>query len=98
MQTGTETLRTTTRAAANDGKGLAGWLITLYRSRSWSGTRVPPQMELIETLQLGTKRQLMLVVCDGQRYLVGVGAESVDAIVPLCGAAPAPHASTGGYL
>ncbi len=98
MQTGTETLRTTTRAAVSDGKGLAGWLIRLYRSRNWSGTRVPAQMELVETLPLGTKRQLMLVVCDGQRYLVGVGAESVDAIVPLCGTAPAPNASTGGYL
>ena len=29
------------------------------------------RMELLETLQLGGRRQLMLVVCDGQRFLVG---------------------------
>jgi hypothetical protein len=27
-------------------------------------------MELVETLNLGSKRQLLLIVCDGQRILV----------------------------
>jgi flagellar biogenesis protein FliO len=41
------------------------------------GTRT---MELVETLNLGGKRQLMLVVCDGKRYLIGAGGDSVTSI------------------
>lgn len=93
MQTRTETLRTTPQAAANDSKGFAGWLIQVYRRHIGSGARVPAQMELVETLSLGTKRQLMLVLCDGERYLVGGGPESVDSIVPLRRAVTASHAS-----
>lgn len=37
-------------------------------------------MELVETLNLGGKRQLMLVECDGQRYLIGVGGDGVHSI------------------
>jgi flagellar biogenesis protein FliO len=40
-------------------------------------------MELIETLQLGGKRQLMLVVCDGRRILVGAGGDGVQAVVEM---------------
>jgi hypothetical protein len=40
-------------------------------------------MELIETLQLGGKRQLLLVSCDGQRYLVGAGSDSVHSIAEI---------------
>lgn len=58
--------------------GLAG----LGRRRS------PRRMELIETLALGGKRQLMFVVCDGRSFLVGAGGEGVQAIAEmgvLCG-------------
>lgn len=41
------------------------------------------RMELVETLQLGGKRQLMLVVCEGQRYLVGAGGDSVHSITEV---------------
>ena len=97
MQIGTETLSTTKLIPDHNVKGLAGWLIRMLRMGSWSGRKAPAQMELVETLQLGMKRQLMLVVCDGQRYLVGGGPESVDAIVPLCGTASALDTSIGGY-
>jgi hypothetical protein len=40
-------------------------------------------MELVEVLALGGKRQLLLVVCDGQRYLVGAGGDGVQTIVPM---------------
>jgi len=40
-------------------------------------------MELVEMLQLGGRRQLMLVVCDGQRYLVGAGGDSVQSIAEM---------------
>jgi flagellar biogenesis protein FliO len=41
------------------------------------------RMELIETLNLGGKRQLMLVVCDGERFLIGSGGDSVQSIERL---------------
>jgi hypothetical protein len=37
----------------------------------------------VETLQLGGKRQLMLVTCAGESFLVGGGMESVETIVRL---------------
>jgi flagellar biogenesis protein FliO len=45
--------------------------------------RAKRRMELVEMLQLGGKRQLMLVVCDGQRYLVGAGGDSVQSIAEM---------------
>jgi hypothetical protein len=59
------------------------------------------RMELIETLSLGGKRQLMLVVCDGRRVLVGAGGDSIQSLLALselsgvAGAAAAGAAS--GY-
>lgn len=43
----------------------------------------PRRMELVETLNLGGKRQLMLVLCEGQRFLVGAGAEEVQSIINI---------------
>lgn len=44
-------------------------------------------MELVETLPLGGKRQLMLVLCDGQRVLVGAGSDGVHSITEMKGPA-----------
>lgn len=66
--------------------GLAGWLLARSRRFFRSGTgcsRSAPRMELVETLQLGGKRQLMLVACEGRRYLVGAGGESVHSIAEM---------------
>lgn len=41
------------------------------------------RLELLETLQLGGKRQLMLVRCDGQSFLVGTGSDSVHTVVEV---------------
>lgn len=75
-----------TVAAGSDVRigGVAGWAIAaLQRGRkNMLARRREKQMELVETLSLGGKRQLALVVCEGRRFLVGMGAESVDAIVP----------------
>ena len=38
-------------------------------------------MRVVETLALGGRRHLTLVVCGTERFLVGGSAESVDAIV-----------------
>ncbi|MHB1023757.1 MAG: flagellar biosynthetic protein FliO [Acidobacteriaceae bacterium] len=54
------------------------------------------QMSLVETLSLGGKRQLMLVECAGQCYLVGC-ANEVQMIVPVLPQAGsyAAHESAG---
>jgi flagellar biogenesis protein FliO len=65
--------------------GLAGWVLRLVRG--WQGRRQlqREQLRLVETLSLGGKRQLMLVTCAGERFLVGGGPESVETIVRLKG-------------
>ncbi len=65
--------------------GLAGWMMGALQGRvrlKWRGgprARVQ-QMQLIETLSLGGKRQVMLVDCEGERFLVGCGGETVTSI------------------
>lgn len=68
--------------------GLAGWMVGALQGRvriKWRGgsrARVQ-QMQLIETLSLGGKRQVMLVACEGERYLVGCGADTVTSIAKV---------------
>lgn len=61
--------------------GLPGWVSRWLRV--WRIQRRPAsrQLRLVETLPLGGKRHLMLVVCAGERFLVGGGADSVQTIV-----------------
>jgi hypothetical protein len=49
----------------------------------WAGTRrsAKRHMRLIETLPLGPKKQLLLVSCDGERFLIGTGTDSVQSIL-----------------
>jgi hypothetical protein len=73
--------------------GLAGWLLVWLRvpvrerlarlAARLGQEQAAPRMELVEVLALGGKRQLMLVVCDGHRYLVGAGGDGVETIVPM---------------
>jgi flagellar biogenesis protein FliO len=69
------------RKTAVEGLGLVEWALRMLRG--WRGQNVGQgrQMQLVETLGLGGKRQLMLVSCDGERFLVGGGLESVETIV-----------------
>jgi len=71
-------LLATVRALATRGFGR-------LRGRSRSERR----LQLVETLPLGGKRQLMLIVCDGQHFLVGGGSDTVCTITPIL-----PHAHT----
>ena len=65
--------------------GFAGFVVEmLRRGRVGLGVvRTERSMKLVETLQLGGKRQLMLVSCGAQQYLVGAGADGVQTIVPV---------------
>jgi flagellar biogenesis protein FliO len=69
------------KAAALEVQGLAGWVLGLLRGFMRQREAQTKQMELIETLALGGKKQLMLVSCGGERFLVGGGLESVETIV-----------------
>lgn len=61
--------------------GLAGWVFGILRGLRTERQQSIKQMKLLETLSLGGKRQLMLVSCAGERFLVGGGSESIEAIV-----------------
>lgn len=73
-------------AAATTGfelQGLAGWVLGLLRGLRVRREVQRKQLRLVETLPLGGKRQLMLVTCAGESFLVGGGPESVETIVHL---------------
>jgi hypothetical protein len=70
------------RKATPEVQGLAGWVLGLLRGLGQREAQVK-HMQLIETLALGGKRQLMLVSCGGERFLVGGGLESVETIVRI---------------
>ena len=61
-------------------RAVAGELRARLEGLGGSGAR-RRRMRVVESLALGGRRQLMLVVCDGQEYLVGTGPESVETIV-----------------
>src|ERR1700733_14837943 len=75
----------TRREAAVEGHGLVEWALKLVRG--WRGREDGQrrQMRLVETLPLGGKRQLILVSCDGERFLVGGGLDSIETIVRVKG-------------
>lgn len=78
-----------TEKTSKAGCGLATSLLLWAQKAVVSGfgslgtIRADKRMELIETLQLGGKRQLMLVRCDGMKYLVGAGGDSVHSIAEM---------------
>ena len=60
---------------------LVAWLLLLCSGFRIGGTRVgPPRMQVLEMMSIGPKKQLVLVSCDGETYLIGTGPESVQAI------------------
>lgn len=61
---------------------LIEWLVDVYGG-NWSGGNklVTRRMKVLETLPIGGKKQLMLVSCDGEKYLVATGPETVQTIV-----------------
>ena len=69
--------------AVFEAQGLAGWVQGLMRGLRGQREVKRKQLRLVETLALGGKRQLMLVTCAGESFLVGGGLESVETIVRL---------------
>jgi flagellar biogenesis protein FliO len=69
----------TTNAASLWKKFQSGWGAHLSRPRS---------LILRESLSLGERRFVAVIECDGQRFLVGGGRETVQLIARLDGALP----------
>lgn len=70
------------RRAAAAQKGSRGlvWPL-LERLGVLCGARPAAELEVLETVSLGGRRQLFLIACGGERYLVGAGAESVGSML-----------------
>jgi hypothetical protein len=64
-------------------QGLAGWILALVRGWRGQCKMQRQQLRVVETLQLGGKKQLMLVTCGGESFLVDGGSDSVQTIVRL---------------
>jgi flagellar biogenesis protein FliO len=64
-------------------QGFAGWVIALLRGWRGQCEMQRKQLRVVETLQLGGKKQLMLVTCGGESFLVGSGSDSVQTLVRL---------------
>ncbi|WP_390890493.1 flagellar biosynthetic protein FliO [Tunturiibacter lichenicola] len=80
---GSAGLNETISTASSGVQGLADWILTSLRA--WRGQReaTQRQLRLVESLPLGGKRQLMLVTCAGESFLVGAGVDSIVTIVRL---------------
>jgi len=64
--------------------GLAAWLIERFaglRMRLRSGVSLTRELQVLETISLGGRRQVTLLTCGNQRFLVGCGADQVHTIV-----------------
>lgn len=68
--------------------GLAGWLMQALRhlreqSAVTRGRAAQRQMRVVETINLGARKQLLLIDCAGERFLVGTGPDSVQSVTRL---------------
>jgi flagellar biogenesis protein FliO len=64
--------------------GVAGWIANFLRvPLSKVRGRSAKRMQLVETLTLGGRRQLLLVTCDNRSFLIGAGSDQVGTILPL---------------
>jgi flagellar biogenesis protein FliO len=68
-------------------RGLASWLMEIWRRRMTQRERVGRTLQVIETLPVGARRQLVLVRCGEEYFLVGGGLESIQTMVKVEGAA-----------
>jgi len=69
------------RKRAVEVQGIARRMFNILRDLYEQRDVQDRQMQLVETLALGGKKQLMLVSCGGERFLVGGGSEGIETIV-----------------
>ena len=65
--------------------GVVGWAMSVWRARAVAGEvqRKQRGLQVRETLSLGGRRQIALVTCGEREFLVGLCADTVDAIVAI---------------
>lgn len=80
------------RRASGMGRGLV-W--SLLKCLGVSQARSKAGLELLETLSLGGRRQLFLIACGGERYLVGAGAEGVGSMLRVGAVGAADESGRG---
>ena len=88
-------------ADAQTAGGLAGWLLNAARllwSRSTRLRTAERELEILETLALGGQKQLLLVLCGGEKFLVGTGAAGVQTIVQIARAEAASELDASPLL
>ena len=78
-----ETMMANTTAKSFGQQGLAGALLQLWANRRSAKAGQVREMELLETLSLGGKRQLMLVRCAGERFLLAGSLDRIEAMARL---------------
>lgn len=71
------------RTTSFSGQGLAGMLLQLWARRRFAKAEQKKEMELLETLSLGGKLQLMLVRCAGERFLLAGSLDRIETMVRL---------------
>jgi hypothetical protein len=60
------------------------WLGKAYSNVKWRHAQpARKQMRVLETLSLGGRKQMMLVSCGGERFLLATGAEVIHSLVRL---------------
>lgn len=75
--------------------GFAGWLMSFWRTmsaRNAETRRRGREMRVVETLAVGGRKQLLLVSCAGERFLVGTGSDGIGTIVRV-----RPETATMGF-
>lgn len=67
--------------------GWAGWLMSvMQRGRNGlTARRAVRMLQVVETLSLGGHRQVALLRCGSEQFLVGMSGDGVSTIVPLRG-------------
>jgi flagellar biogenesis protein FliO len=65
--------------------GLAGWILEMWKTRGNLRERVGRTLQMVETLPVGARRQLMLVRCGEEYFLVGGGLDSIQTILKVDG-------------
>jgi hypothetical protein len=93
-------MQTMPRRSPNSGVGF-GWAQGMAKTlatpllkglRMLGRARCEVQLELLETLALGGRRQVFLIACGGQQYLVGAGPEQVGCLLQVSAGAAVPAA------
>lgn len=75
--------------------GVVGFVLRLLERRHASAARTR-DLRLVERLDLGAHRQLLLVECHGERFLVSASADGLSAPTRM-GGEPVPRAHQDGF-